>query len=87
MKAFRNVTRVSQRARRWYGRRCSLGADTLQPAFSGFDRRLSPAARQRDRRRCPVCLAGIVLFLRRVAFDLAVGVAVIARNIVIPAVI
>ena len=64
-----------------------FGADTLQPAFPGFDRRLSPAARQRDRRRCPVCLAGIVLFLRRVAFNLAEGVAVIARNIVIPAVI
>jgi len=31
--------------------------------------------------------SGIVLFLRRVAFNLTVGVAVIARNIVIPAVI
>ena len=31
--------------------------------------------------------SGIVLFLRRVAFNLSVGVAVIARNIVIPAVI
>jgi malonate transporter len=31
--------------------------------------------------------SGIVLYLRRVAFNLTVGVAVIARNIVIPAVI
>ena len=42
-----------------------FGADTLQPAFPGFDRRLSPAARQRDRRRRPVCLGHRAVFAPR----------------------
>ena len=56
-----------------------FGADTLQPAFPAS---IEDSLRLLGSATGGVALfaSGIVLFLRRVAFNLTVGVAVIARN-------